>query len=401
VRFSLYIAKRYLFTKSRNNAINIITGIAATGVVVGALALFVVLSGFSGLKDFSLQFTSVFDPDLKVAPKTGKTFFLNASQQAQLENTPDIIAYAPAIEERVFLNFRERNTIAHIKGVQYNYQNVVATDSILAVGEWFSQDLKHVVIGSGISNRLSLGVFDYSETLELYVPTTGTGQITDPSKAFRKERTMVSGIYHVTEELNNKYVFAPFELSRVLLNYGENEISFLEVKLSETAKEKEVVAFLETLFHNEVTVKNRVQQNDALYKMLNSENLAVYLIFTLVLIIALFNVVGSIIMMILDKKHNAKTLFNLGATLKEIRRVFFLQGVLMTFLGGLLGLTLGLLLVFLQQQFSLVMITSSLPYPVKVEWQNVLIVFFTINILGILASKIAASRVNEGLLVNH
>jgi len=401
VHFSLYIAKRYLFTKSRNNAINIITAIAATGVVVGALALFVVLSGFSGLKDFSLKFTSVFDPDLKAIPKSGKTFFLDASKLTQLENSPDITAYAPIIEERVFLNFRDRNSIAHIKGVQYNYQNVVSIDSILAVGEWFSQEHSHVVIGSDISNRLSLGIFDYSEPLELYVPTTGTGQITDPSKAFRRENAFVAGIYHVTDELNSKYVFAPFELSRELLDYKENEISFLEVKLSETANEKEVITFLKSLFDNQITVKNRVQQNDALYKMLNSENLAVYLIFTLVLIIALFNVVGSIIMMILDKKHNAKTLFNLGATLKQIRRVFFLQGALMTFFAGLLGLTLGLLLVFLQDQFSLVMITSSLPYPVKVEWQNLFIVFITINILGLFASKIAASRVNEGLLMSQ
>jgi len=146
--------------------------------------------------------------------------------------------------------------------------------------------------------------------------------------------------------------------------------------------------------------KNRIQQNDALYKMLNTENLAVYLIFTLVLIIALFNVVGSIIMMILDKKQNLKTLFNLGATISEIRKIFFMQGVLMTLLGGILGILLGVIIVMLQMQFNLVMITNSLPYPVKLDVVNVLVVFITITILGILASKIASGRVNENMVVN-
>ena len=398
MRFSLYIAKRYLFTKSSNNAINIITGIAATGVVVGAMALLIVLSGFAGLKEYSLQFSNVFDPDLKVFPKTGKTFLIDSITKKKLQNSPYIKAYAPVIEERVFLNFKGRNTIAYIKGVDGLYNNIIATDSILIAGEWIAQDENYVVIGAEISKKLSLGTFDYSNLLEIYVPTTGEGQITDPTKAFRKDLVLVSGLYHVNEDLNAKYVFAPQKLTQQLLDFKENQWSLLALKLKPDVEEEDAVLWLLNLFDNQVEIKNRIQQNDALYKMLNTENLAVYLIFTLVLIIALFNVVGSIIMMILDKKENAKTLYNLGATLKEIRRIFFLQGMLMTFLGGGIGVALGVVLVWLQQTYHWVMITATLPYPVKIELVNIILVLATINLLGVLASKTAASRINKKLI---
>ncbi len=399
MNFSLYIAKRYLISKSSNNAINIITGIAAVGVVVGAMSLFIVLSGFSGLKDFSLQFSSVFDSDLKVYPESGKTFTVSAEQFEQISGLTEVQSFSKIIEERVFLTFKGKNSIAFIKGVGENYQNVNYIDSTIIVGGWF-ETTHNAIVGIGISNTLSLGIYDYSDLLEIYVPKPGTGQITDPTQAFNKERVLVSGIYHVNEELNSKYVFAPIELARQLLSYGDEDVSSIEFKLAQGAKEEDVIQKVADILGQDLDFKNRMQQNDALYKMLNTENLAVYLIFTLVLIIALFNVIANIIMVILDKKHNLKTLLNLGATIKEIRRVFYLQGVLMTVTGGIVGVFLGVVIVLLQLQFNLVMITATLPYPVKIEFFNIALVFVTILLLGIIASKIASSRVSENLLKN-
>ena len=399
MKFSLYIAKRYLISKSSNNAINIITGIAGIGVVVGAMSLFIVLSGFSGLKDFSLQFSSVFDSDLKAFPESGKTFTVSAEQFEQISGLTEIQSFSKIIEERVFLTFKGKNSIAFIKGVDENYQNVNYIDSTIIVGGWF-ETTHNAIVGIGISNTLSLGVYDYSDLLEIYVPKPGTGQITDPTQAFNRERVLVSGIYHVNEELNSKYVFAPIELARQLLSYDDDDVSSIEFKLAQGAKEEDVIQKVTAILNQELDFKNRMQQNDALYKMLNTENLAVYLIFTLVLIIALFNVIANIIMVILDKKHNLKTLLNLGATIKEIRRIFYLQGVLMTVTGGIAGILLGVIIVLLQLQFNLVMITATLPYPVKVEFFNVALVFVTILLLGIIASKIASSRVSENLLKN-
>jgi len=397
LRFSFYIAKRYLFSQSSNNAINIITIIAATGVVVGAMSLFIVLSGFSGLKDFSLQFSSVYDSDLKVLPETGKIIRISPQQDERLTQITGVDSYSKVIEERIFLTFKGKNYISNIKGVDKHFQKVNSIDSTLIVGEWI-QNPNEVVVGNEISKILSLGVYDYSDLLEIYVPKPGTGQITDPNQAFNKTKVVVSGIYHVNEELNSKYLFSNIDLAKGLLAYSDVEFSSIEIKLTPKTTEQEVISQLESIFDQPLTFKNRIQQNDALYKMLNTENLAVYLIFTLVLIIAIFNIIASIIMIILDKKHNIKTLKYLGSTLRDIRRIFYLQGVFMTVLGGVLGIVLGIIVVLLQLYFDLVMITSTLPYPVKLKLINVLVVLITIIVLGVIASKIAASRVKNSLI---
>lgn len=398
MKFPLYIAKRYLFSKSSNNAINIITGIAAVGVVVGAMSLFIVLSGFSGLKEFSLQFTNIFDSDLKVYPSSGKTFSFSAEKQAEIQGIEFVKSYSRIIEERIFIQYKNKNEITFIKGVDNNYPQVVAVDSILYVSDWFDPAEDEVVLGLKTANTLSLSNRDYMNPLELYVPKPFAGQKLDPSEAFSKRTAVVSGIYHVNEELDNKYVFTPFNFAQSLLSLDSTQVSAIEIKLAPGADEKQVAETLHALFDNDVVIKNRIQQNDALYKMLNTENIAVYLIFTLVLIIALFNVIGSIIMMILDKKSNMKTLFNLGATLREIRQVFFLQGLLMTTLGGLLGILIGVIAVWAQVEFGYIQITETLPYPVQLKFINVIIVFVTISVLGMIASKIASTRVTEKLL---
>ncbi len=400
MKFPLYIAKRYLFTKSSSNAINIITLIAAVGVVVGAMSLFIVLSGFSGLKDFSLQFTNVFDSDLKVLPESGKTLSVNSSEIASLDSIEGIAAYSKIIEERVFLQYKGKNHIGYIKGVDGNFGRVNPIDSILYldISEWFTPGQEEVVLGLGTAAKLSLGIRDYTDLLELYVPKPYSGQELDPTKAFTKRNVVVSGVYAVNEELDSKYVFADIEFAQSLLDLDSTQVSSVEIKMLPDASEASVREALRQALGNNVVIKNRIQQNDALYKMLNTENIAVYLIFTLVLIIALFNVVGSIIMMILDKQKNMKTLYNLGATVKEIRSIFLLQGVLMTTLGGILGIALGVVMVLLQLQFKWVAITPTLPYPVKLELVNAAIVLVTITVLGLLASKIAASRVNQSLL---
>lgn len=400
MNFSLYIAKRYLFSKSSNNAINIITIIAAIGVVVGAFSLFIVLSGFSGLKDFSLQFTTVFDSDLKILPESGKTIEFSAAQKQQLKDLEGIETFSEIIEERIFLHYKGKNHIAYIKGVDSLYGKVTQLDSILFYGDWLVPKQHEVVVGYSIIAKLSMGVRDYSELLEIYVPKPGTGQINtmDPSQAFSKANVVASGVYQVNEDLDGKYVFTDIDFARNLLSLDSSKISSIEIKLLPDTSEKEVRKEIEKIFSQEIVIKNRIQQNDALYKMLNTENIAVYLIFTLVLIIALFNVIGSIIMMILDKQKNIKTLYNMGASLVEIRRIFFLQGTLMTVLGGLLGILIGVIAVSLQLKYGFISITSTLPYPVKLKPINLFVVFGTISILGIIASWIAASRVREKLI---
>lgn len=399
MKFPLYIAKRYLFTKSKSNAINIITIIAAIGVFAGAFSLFIVLSGFSGLRDFSLSFSNEFDPDLKVFPESGKVIEISEEQINRLQQIKGIESFSKVVEERVILSYKSKEQPAYIKGVDDTYRSVNEIDSAIVFGTWLTDSEPQVVIGNGLSRMLDVGTFNYQNLLKIMVPKPGKGAITmtNLQDAFNSRQTIVSGIYSVNEELDDKYVFTHLNFAKDLLNLAENEYSGIEFKLKPEASESEVSAELNALFDGKVIIKTRAELNDALNKMLNSENLFVYLIFTLVLTIALFNVVGSIIVMILDKRENIKTLYNLGATPNQIKNIFFLQGMLMTGLGGIIGLLVAIILIILQMNYDLVMITPNLPYPVQMKVKNILIVLGTIFTLGLIASYIAAGRSKKAL----
>ena len=383
---------------SKNNAINIINGISSIGIIVGAMALFVVLSVFSGLRDFSLSFSNDFDPDLKMAPALGKSFFVSNDQQKQIAAIEGIAACTNIIEERVLFVFDGKEQVTYLKGVDSVFTKVNDISKIIYQGEWLEANTSQVVIGSGISQKLSLGLLDFNNPFEVFVPKPGSGTIETPEQAFNKFKLAPVGIYAISEELDDKYVFAEIRLVQALLEFKPNQISGMEFKLKSGADEDKIKSQLESVFNNKVTIKNRAQLNDSLYKMLNTENIVIYLIFTLVIILILFAFAGAMFMVIIDKQPNLKTLYNLGAEVKDLRRIFLLQGTLLCLFGGILGLVLGSIIVFLQQQFEVIMITESLPFPVIFSIQNVLVVFATILSLGFIASLIASSRVSKKLV---
>jgi lipoprotein-releasing system permease protein len=368
------------------------------GIIVGAMALFVVLSVFSGLKDFSLSFANDIDPDLKVSSALGKSFFVSPNQETQIKKIDGVVSYSKIIEERVLFIYNGKQQVTYLKGVDSTFSKVNAIKKTLYNGEWLKPDTYEVVVGYGIANKFSMGLLDYNNSLEVLVPKPGKGAIENPAEAFNERTVIPVGIYAISEDLDSKYVFADLGLAQELLEYKSNQISGIEIKEKKETDENAIISKLQTIFNNKITVKNRAQLNESLYKMLNTENLAVYLIFTLVIIIALFNLIGALIMMILDKKGNLKTLLNLGTEIKDLRKIFLLQGTLLSVFGGIIGLTLGIAIVLLQQHFELVMITPTLAYPVVFTIENVLIVLATIVTLGFVASLIASSRVSKKLL---
>ncbi len=398
MNFPLYIARRYVLSLSKNNAINIITGIASLGIVVSSMALFIVLSVFSGLKVFSLSFSNSFDPDLKVAPKTGKTLTISPQQWQKINQIEGVEACSRIIEERVLFMFNEKEHVTQIKGIDSIYPQVNNIGKMMFNGQWLEPNTYQCVTGYGVAQKLSVGLFDYNNMLEVYAPRPGKGAIENPEEAFNKATLIPIGIYAVSEELDGKYVFADLGLVQELLQYPNDRVSGVELKLRPGADENTVSESIQKILGGNPEVRNRARQNDSLYRMLNTENLAVYLIFTLVIIVALFNLVGALIMMILDKKANLKTLLSLGTEIGNLRKIFLLQGTMLSIGGGIVGLLLGIGVVYIQQKFQLVMITSSLAYPVVFEWKNAAIVLVTIIALGILASLIAATRVSRNLL---
>lgn len=398
MNFPLYIAQRYIRSNSKNNAINIINRIASIGIIVGAMALFVVLSVFSGLKVFSLSFTNDIDPDLKISSTLGKSFLVSPSQENAIMKIEGVVSYSKILEERVLFTFDGKQEVTWLKGVDEHFNKVNAVKKSIYKGDWFKKNTDQVVIGYGIVQQFSMGLLDYNNYFEVLVPKPGKGNIENPAEAFNKMILTPVGIYAISEDLDSKYVFADLSLAQELLEYKPNEISGIEVKIEKDSDEKAIISALQTIFNQKITVKNRAQLNESLYKMLNTENLAVYLIFSLVIVIALFNLIGALIMMILDKKANLKTLINLGTEIKDLRKIFLLQGTLLSVFGGIIGLGLGIAIVLLQQHFELIMITQTLAYPVVFSVENVLIVLATIVTLGFIASLIASSRVSKKLL---
>lgn len=398
MNFPFYIAKRYAFSLSKTTAINVITFIASFGIIVGAMALFVVLSVFSGLRDFSLSFTNATDPDLRIETLAGKSFFISKTQEAQLTSSKEFTKYTKIVEERALFYYKNKEHVAYLKGVDANFTQVNAFDTFLYAGDWLEPNTNQVVVGSGISRKLALGLFDFNNVLEVYIPKPGSGMIENPDDAFNKSPLLASGIFQVSEDVDEKYIFCSIPLIQGLLNYKPNQLTYIDFKLAPNVSETDAIETITKIFPNQVKVKNRAQLNDALYKMLNTENIVVYLIFTLVIIIALFNLIGAIIMMIIEKKTNLKTLYNLGTEIKYLKNIFLFQGNIISIFGGIIGLILGILVILIQQQFELIMITPSLAYPVVFETKNVLIVLLTIVILGFIASKIASSTVTKKLL---
>jgi len=399
LNFPLYIAKRYIRSKSSQNAVNIINFITFLVIVIGSAALFIVLSGFAGLKTFSLSFTNSFDPQLKAQPAIGKFFTLTPEQEMRLAAVEGLAYYSKEIEEKVYLEHKGRNHIAYLKGIDSNYIKVTGVDSTIYYGDWTINE-QQVVSGVGIANILGVTINQFQSPLQIYAFKPGEGSISQQSvnALYNQLPVVIGGVYAVEADLDNKYVFASLPLAQALLEKGKSQYSGINFKLKDGANEAKVREDILQSLDNSAVLKNRRELNVTLYKMLNTENVATYLIFTLVLIIALFNVVGAIIMMILDKQQNSKTLYSLGTTIKELRRIYFVQGVLVTGVGGFIGVLLGSLLIWSQLAFAWLRITPTLAYPVEYQVINVGIVLGTILVLGIIASKIASSRINKKLV---
>lgn len=393
----LFIAWRYVRSKSSQNVINIINRMSIFVLIVGGASLMIVLAGFSGLRTFSMSFSNFFDPDLKIFPKTGKIFSLSPMQEAALKESGIVASYTKVLEERVFLNSRGKNYIAYIKGVDENYPKVNAVDSILVISpkEWLlSED--YVVVGNIIAETLNLGLFTSTTPLQIIVPKAGKGSITSSSSPYREETVLLSDYYQVTEDLDSKYVFATLSLAQRLTGVQANEVSAVEIKISKGISATEGKKRLQKVLGDGFVIKDRMALNEDLYKMFQTENLATYLIFTLVLIVALFNLVGAIIMMILDKRKNLYTLFALGMTERQIRAIFFLQGVIVSLLGAIFGVGLGVGIAWLQKTYPMLYINPNaavpIAYPMDIRLLEIVVVFFTIFVLGIIASAIGASR---------
>ncbi|MEO9893087.1 ABC transporter permease, partial [Aurantibacter sp.] len=311
MNFTYYIAQRYVRSKSSQNAVNIINFITFLVTVIGSAALFIVLSGFSGLKTFSLSFSNSFDPDLKALPATGKFFSIPEEASEALNSLDGIVSYSREIEEKVYLTHKETGDIANIKGVDKAYEKTIGVDSTIISGNW-TIDEKRGVAGVGIMRLLNLTQNQFRNPLIILVPKPGKGSLSQQTSPYNELPMVIGGIYSVEENLDKKYIFTDIATVQNLLEKDSTQVSGLNFKIKDAENISAAKADIKKIFGDTVILKDRQELNSSLHRMLNTENLATYLIFTLVLVIALFNVVGAIIMMILDKLSNLKTMYNFG-----------------------------------------------------------------------------------------
>ena len=392
---ALKIAWRYFFSKSGQTVINRINSIALLVIIVATSALMIVLSAFSGLKDFGLSFSNIFDPDFRIIPKLGKTISLDSSKIHRLEKVDGIKAFSPILEEKVFLSFKEKNQVAHLKGVGLDYLNVIPADSLVSVGEWLVPESNAIVAGYGIGADMDLGVYDYGSFLNISIPRKNLNSSLRQNP-FYTQQAVTIGLYQISEDIDKKYIFSTLDFARDLLQYPQNVFSSIEIKASPEANSKDLKKKIQKIMGDSVQIKDRTQINNALYKMLNTEHLAIYLIFTLVLIVALFNVVGALVMMILDKKPQMNILKAMGITQHQLGQTFFLLGMMIVLFGGIIGLVLSSVLILIQQWDPFINIPgTSLAYPIKWEFENILIVMGTLLLLGSLASAWASRGANR------
>lgn len=390
--FSFRIARRYLFSKKSHNAINIISGISAAGVGVGAMALVCVLSVFNGFEVLISDMFSSFDPDLKITLTQGKTFDVNSPEFNALRKDKSVAYFTEVVEENALLRFKDKQMPATIKGVSDDFEKMTNIDSIMYDGHFILYDggFQRAVLGIGVASILGLGAH-FIDPLYIYAPKrTSKINLLRPENSFNQIGTFVSGIFSVKQlQYDDHYVLVSIGLARDLFEYDKNKVSSVELKLAKRVDKEKVQKQIQTLLGSRFQVKNRYEQQESFFKIMKIEKWITYLILCFILLIASFNIIGSLSMLIIDKKADIETLRSLGANNQLIKRIFLFEGWMISAVGAVAGISIGAIMCLLQQHFGILKLGSGYvvdAYPVVTNVLDVLLVFVTVIIMGFLAA---------------
>ncbi len=364
------------------------------GVMLTTAALFVILSAFSGLRSFNLSLIDKTDPDLRIFPRQGKYFVYSDTVKKIVKQNENISSVSKVVEEKALLRYKDKQAVVLVRGVDTLYQTILNPADVLLTGEWPEKNLPEILVGQQLANKLSLNVFDPSEPVFVMIPSIkkkmgfNSQLITKPF--------IVSGIFHITPETEKKYVYMPLDVWQNILSLNNEKVSFLDIKLKNSGEIQTVKTYLKNHLPENLAVMDRLEMNRTVLKMLNLENLVTYVIGLLFLIISAFNIVGSIIILILKKKKDRFVFSALGLDLSSVKKIFFLYGNLLIFLSGMAGLVLGIIIVWAQKKFELVNVPGTfLVYPVEFRLKNFLIVIITLLLVSLVSSWLASYMVKE------
>ncbi|MCK4345773.1 MAG: ABC transporter permease [Bacteroidales bacterium] len=405
LNFSFYIAKRYLFAKKSRNVINIISAISVVGVSIGTMALIVILSVFNGFDNLVQSLFNSFDPDIKITIKEGKTFSSGTERIQNLKKLKGVLYMSEIIEENALLKYDDRQYIVIVKGVSDEFINMSGIDSMIIDGEFILKENKnnYAVIGQGVALNLAVGL-NFITPINIYVPKRTQKVSLNPEKAFSRKYIFPSGIFAIQQDFDSRYIIVPIDFARDLLDYS-NEVSAIELKLDPVFNKDKIQEEIKKHLGTGYEVKNRFEQQELLYKIMKSEKWAIFLILTFILIIASFNVIGSLTMLIIEKKKDIDTLRSLGTNLSVLRKIFLFEGWMISILGAILGLMTGTIICWIQQHFGLIKIQGSDSfvidtYPVYMELPDFIYVFLTVLFIGYLAAWYPVRYISGKFLID-
>ena len=394
MNIALYIARRYLFSKKSTNAINIISGISTLGVFVGSAALIIILSVFNGFEQLVLSLYNSSSPDLKIYPAEGKTFDPNSEQFGEVKSRKDIISYTEVLQEKALIRYDNLQFIGQVKGVSDDFLKNPKIDSSLVEGEFLLRegDKDFAVIGTTVRYTLGVNVNSMLKKIELYSPVKGRQSAFIPAEEFVSRSLAPVGVFQAQQE-ENDMVIIPLKEARSLLSEPKN-VSAVEIFLKDADSAQQVQKQLQKILGKAYLIKDRVQQNALLYKILNSEKWAVFLILTFVLIIAIFNIIGSLTMLVIDKRRDIAILNSLGATKNLVSRIFLAEGMMISLIGCFAGMIAGALFCVLQIRYGLIHMGGGnllvQAYPVELKAADFLLVFSTVLVISFIASFISS-----------
>jgi len=393
LNFPFYIARRYLVSKKSHNIINIISGVSIAGVMICTTALIIVLSVFSGFERLVISLFNSFNPDIEITLKEGKTFDSTQLPEDQLRKIPGVVYLAEIIEENALVKYKDKQYIATIKGVGEDYAKMCGLDTMMSEGKFILQDGDRdlAVMGYGVAYYLGANLEDYVNPISIYVPRRNASFSGAFENAFNNEVIFPSGFFSVQQDFDVKYVILPLRFVKKLLEY-DKQITGLDIGIAKGADAERIQNRITQLSGDKFNVKNRYQQQAMLYKIMKSEKWVIFLILSFILIIATFNVIGSLSMLILDKKRDIAVLQCLGASHAKVKKIFLAEGILVSFIGAVGGLILGAITCFLQQKYGFVQLGSAnstfvvSAYPVHMNVLDFVFVFFTVMLIGSIAT---------------
>lgn len=391
MNFPTYIAKRYLFAKKSHNAINIISAVSVACITIGTMALIIVLSVFNGFNDVIKLHFNAFDPEIKITATEGKTFIPDSIQLQNLSKIEGVAAYSKTVEENVLLKYDDKQYIATIKGVDDNYLKINRLDTMMVDGEFVLKidNQNFAVVGQGIAYFLEMGL-QFIHPLQIYILKKNAAISVNPLNAISQSYIFPKGFFAIEQETDAKYLVVPIHFAFDLLE-DSLSISALEVKTVPGVNPRDVKSRINALMGKNFQVKDRLEQKELFYRIMKYEKWAIFLILGFILLIAFFNVIGSLAVLIIEKRKDIGILSSLGADYKTISRIFQFEGLMISFFGGIAGLLIGLVICWLQQKFGLIKLAGNGSfiidaYPVSVRIFDIFGVLITVLTIGFSAS---------------